>query len=417
MKPVLKQRIVYIAVLVFILLQIPAESAAKRRPMKPETKAKLIARIINEYPNQFSNPEKKHRKTFSQFGYGLSEFTVPVFPITKFIAKDDYGYQNYGRPNRRLEKNGAIYTCRGGFIDFSHMREAIDWTVYLSLKILDNGKDLQLPQEAGTLTLRFMALDKLTREDLLNMAQKIAFERLVWHEVASWHYHRPYKLFSEQQSTFTPEDNYSNFLGTVIGRKVALRILNDTTGDLSYSQIASEEIHRVMTQLEPVETIRDSKKAYDIVDRNKQVKLPKAIRNNDVWYDSKIIFRDQRYMFKRNTNIGPEMGPWLVPHAEQAGCPTQIQPEVLHVPEFTEAGVSLYKYYEFTISPDSNLFYDYRRDTQRHAPFAKFSTQNFAAIIAHISKEMAVILMPGFDKRDKADPTVYYTNAKRVLFK
>ena len=401
-----------ITILLFLLLCYQVKSfaipAAKRLYFKE--------RITKEYPEQLTNPEKKMRKTFSQFGYNLSEFSVPLFPITKFIKPDKFGMQSYSRPNRRMEKNGSLYTCRGGFIDFSHMRAAIDWTVYLTFKIIADDKDIEFPWEAGTLKVRFRNLNKLTEDDIASMAQKIAFERLIWHEVASWHYHAPYHIIPEQSSTFTPEDNYSNFLGTVIGKKVALRILNGRS-NLSYSEIATEEIQKIIASLQPVDSKKESKRAYDIVDVNKQRKLPVAERNSDVWYDSRIVFRDQRYMFKRNLEIGPEMHPWLVPQSDKLACACNMQPEVLPVPQVTEAGSSLYNYYEFTITPDSNMFYSYKKHKQLHPAFSAFNTKDYQAIVDHIGKQMAEVLMPGFDKRNDADPTVYFTNANKVLLK
>ena len=220
-------------------------------------------------------------------------------------------------------------------------------------------------------------LNALTEEDIASMAQKIAFERLIWHEVASWHYHAPYRIIPEQSSTFTPEDNYSNFLGTVIGKRVALRMLNEQS-NLTYSEIAAEEIQKTISYLQPMTSKRQSKLAYDIIDANKQRKLPEAERNNDVWYDSRIVFRDQRYVFKRNLQIGPEMTPWLVPQTKELACPCNIKPKVLAVPQVTKAGNSFYDYYEFTITPDPNMFYDYKKNKPLHPPFSAFNTRNIA---------------------------------------
>ena len=379
-------------------------------------RAYLVSRIKSKYPEQFTDPQIKNRKTFSQFGYNLYEFPVPIFPIKKFIKPDKFGHQSYGKPNRIQEKNGALYTCRGGFIDFSHMRAAIDWTTYLTFEILADSVHVELPWEAGTLQLHFKNTDKLTIDDMTKMAQKIAFERLVWHEIASWHYHKPYHTVSEQSSTFTPEDTYSNMLGTAIGKKVALRILSDTT-TLSYSEIATEEIQKYIASLQPVEDIKESKRAYDIVDRNKQRKLPESERNYDVWYDSKIVFHDQRYVFKRYTNTGPAIDPWLVPKSEQVGCNQYASPKIIKVPKLTQSGKSFYNFYTFTITPDTAMFYDHKKNRQLHPSFRTFTTQHMGKIITQIDTEMARVLMPDFNERDNADPTKYYTHTHKVILK
>jgi len=379
-------------------------------------KAGIVKYINTDYAQQLTFPEKKMRKTFSQFGYNLYEFPVPIFPITKFIKPDEFGMQSYGTPNRRMEKNGALYTCKGGFIDFSHMRAALDWTVYITFKILADKENIAMPQEAGELKVRIKSTENLSEEDITNMAQKIAFERLIWHEIASWHYHAPYHFIGEQTSTFTPEDNYSNFLGTVVGKRVALRILQKHE-DLTYSQIATEEIQKMIDELQPVKTKKDSKHAYDIVDVNKQRRLPAAEQNHDVWYDSKIVFHDQRYIFKRDLDIGPEIQPWLVPEADKVGCACNLKPEVLEVPQVSSAGRSYYDYYEFPITPDSNMFYSYKKHKQLHPSFPEFTTNNIGSIVNHIRKQMELVLLPGFDKRNGQDPTIYYTDAKKVFLK
>jgi hypothetical protein len=136
-----------------------------------------------------------------------------------------------------------------------------------------------------------------------------------------------------------------------------------------------------------------------------------------VWYDSKIVFRDQRYVFKRNLQIGPEMKPWLVPQSDELACPCERKPEVLPVPQVTESGKSFYNYYAFTITPDSNMFYSYKKHKELHPAFSAFNTSDFPTIVAHIRKQMAAILMPGFDKRNDADPTIYFSDANTVLLK
>jgi hypothetical protein len=402
------------AILFFLLSGVSVSTGSPG--ISKSKRAYYIKLITNKYPNQLTNPQKKTRKTFSQFGYGLYEFPVPVFPISKFIEPGKFGYQSYGKPDRETEKNGALYTCSGGFIDVSHMRAAVDWTVYLTFKLIVDTTDFDLPWEAGRLSLHFKNIGQLTINDIARMAQKIAFERLVWHEVASWHYHKPYHKFSEQSSTFTPEDTYSNMLGTMIGKNVALRLLKDTTSR-SYSDITTEEIQKTISSLQPLSTKKESKRAYDIVDLDKQRKLPEGQRNTDVWYDSKIVFHDQRYVFKRYMNIGPEISPWLVPGSEQLGCSSYQAPYTLEVPQFTHDGNSFYKYYEFRITPDANMFYNHKKNRQLHPPFGAFTTQHYDKIMAQIDKEMAQVLLPDFDKRDNVDPTIYYSHVHKVFLK
>ncbi len=400
-------------IIAMLLIGNPYSSHAERKHRNRHARAREI--VARRYPDQLTDPQKKNRRTFAQFGYNLYQFQVPIFAVTKFIVPGKFGYQSYGQPHRRTEKNGALYTCRGGFIDVSHVRTAIDWTVFLTFTLLQDTASMELPWEAGTLQLTFRNTASLPVEDIAAMAQKIAFERLTWHEIASWHYHKPYHKLTEQHSTFTPEDNYSNLLGTVIGRRVALRMIRDTT--LSYSLVASDEIDKMIDTLQPMHTIKQSKRAYDIVDLNKQRKLDQDSRNCDVWYDSRTVFHDQRYIFKRDMNTGPTMPPWLVPRAEQVGCPTSADSAVLHVPQATSTGKSFYHYYTFTITPSTEMFYDRKKRKKLHPPFGVFTTQEMDKIVAHIRPQMEQILGKGFDKRDCKDPTPFYKGIKKVFFK
>lgn len=363
----------------------PSDNTYSKRPF-------YASRIINYFPEQLTNPEKKKRHSYSQFGY--------IFPMREFIVPGNFGKHSYGQPDRG-EKNGCIYTCKGGFIDFSHLRVALDWTVYLTFRMITEEGNFDLPPEAGRLELHFKNTEKLNLEDISTLAQKIAFERLLWHEVASWHYHRPHHFFSEQLSAFTPEDLYSNFVGTVIGKKVALHLLNNTEG-LSYSEVANEEIEKYILSLEPLPDKKGTIKAYKIVDFTRQQKLPEVERNNDVWWESSIIFIDQRYVFKRYMDIGPQLKPWLVPAAETLGCQAYPDEEILKIPQKTKAGKLLNNYYEFRISPDKKLFTSTGPQKHRHPPFEPFLTRDFEEIVEHVGKQMEGVLGKNYDKRNKS---------------
>lgn len=390
------------------LLGLPCSAKQQIKPQN-ETHKQYIQ---NHYAEQLTSPEKKKRLSFAQFGYGLSYFPFPLFPITGFIDPDNFGEHSYSKPSPK-ERNGSLYTCKGGFIDFSHLRAAIDWTAYISFKIICGNEDMDLPVSDGSMKLELKKnIQHLPLEDIVSIAQKIAYERLTWHEICSWYYHLPNYTFNEQQSTFTPEDTYSNFLGTVIGRNIVLRILQKQEG-LSFEQIATEEIKLYITKLLPVDSKKQSMAAYDIVDATKQAKLPPAKRNKDVWWDSEVIFTDERYVFKRYMHIGPALTPWLVPRAESVGC--NAKPEVLYVPQKTKAGISLYEYYTLSISPDSLMFFD-KKNNQLHKPFGTFTSDNMQKIMDHLSVEMREGLLAGFNRRNKVNPEKKYDNLKRSWF-
>lgn len=358
-------------------------------------RAFYVSRIFNYFPEQLTNPQAKKRHSLSQFGY--------IFPMREFIVPGNFGQHSYGKPSRK-ERNGCVYTCKGGFIDFSHLRVALDWTVYLTFRILTEENDFSLTPEAGMLELHFKNMERLSLEDISSIAQKIAFERLVWHEVASWHYHPPYRSMSEQLSAFTPEDLYSNAIGTVIGKNVALRLLTNIEG-LTYSEVATEEIEKYILSLEPLATKRETINAYKLVDLTRQQKLPEAKRNNDVWWESRIIFLNQRYVFKRYMNIGPQLEPWLITEAERLKCPAQPESAVINIPQKTKSGKSLYNYYEFKITPDKKMFISKGPEKNHHTAIEPFITRDFEKVIAHVRNEMQRVLPEGCDERNNIVPS------------
>jgi len=389
---------------------MPLEGKALPIPVRENYKS----HIQEHYSNQLTSPEARKRLSFSQFGYGLSFFEVPLFPINGLINPDNFGEHSYGRPGSK-ERNGALYTCKGGFIDFSHVRVGADWTVYLAFRMICEGGDMDLPSSDGSLHLQLRKVERLSLESILALAQRIAFERLTWHEIASWYYHPPNYSFSQRQSTFTPEDTYSNFVGTVIGRQIVLRILRDKDG-LSYEQIATEEIERHIASLMPVENRKQTKEAYDIVDVSPQEKLPEGERNADVWWDNRVAMIDGRYVFKRCLDIGPHLEPWLVPKAEQAGCPIGTKAQKYTVPQRNRTGGSLHRYYTLTITPDSLLFYDRQTDTLLYEPFKAFESKDMDKVMATVTRAMEKELLAGFDRRDSVNPQEHFTGLRKRWF-
>jgi len=90
---------------------------------------------------------------------------VPGVTIGNIISAQDVGHHQYdsgmierGSDQTRVlgssERNGLVYTCRGGFIDTAHLRDCADWTLYLSSQIarrIYDGGTIELPD--GTVNL------------------------------------------------------------------------------------------------------------------------------------------------------------------------------------------------------------------------------------------------------------------------
>jgi hypothetical protein len=67
------------------------------------------------------------------------------------------------------ERNGNIYTRRGGFLDMGHLRDCADWTAYLYNLIKASQTDLQFTQtelrnEGGAKSTDFRCSQRFQRE-------------------------------------------------------------------------------------------------------------------------------------------------------------------------------------------------------------------------------------------------------------
>ncbi len=225
---------------------------------------------------------------------------------------------NLGRHCRTLgwgEKNGLVYTCRGGFIDVAHLREAADRTVYiaglieqaivqhqtrLSFQLIEPSRyhvTLGYPEHWPDLPDR--RRQEIAHHLGVELAPYIAHISTVWHEMLTWFGFASTGLFSEHISSFSWEDVYSDLLGT---RLAAIALTHAPYAyDDAMTLLIQNELERLGMQPPAV-----TQKAIQ------------AIKGH--WYtDGYYFFTTVR---KRNFDLGHDDGrvtPWLVPGL----CPEQ----------------------------------------------------------------------------------------------
>lgn len=153
----------------------------------------------------------------------------PMAPVVKNPSK--LGRHGY-RPNGS-ERNGIVYTCRGGHIDLAHLRNVADWTGYLASKSYwhinkeSEGFSFTLGDEAACFVeikypdnWKDMSDDDRSyaaKEVSFRLGQYLAYQFSVWHEIVTWFGYKSTGLYPEFQSAFSWEDTYSNLLGSRIG--------------------------------------------------------------------------------------------------------------------------------------------------------------------------------------------------------
>lgn len=202
------------------------------------------------------------------FGYNLKAkalgIPVPFYRLDNVIETTSLGKHIY---NDRLfgaianlaglsgEKNGIIYTSRGGFIDIAHVRDTADMTLFLFSHIwAQSGKDrvIDLGDELAQRRIRLFAFatpqDEMQRYVLsTRLAGWLAFQVAAWHEVAQWYGYESVSGFSEAVSAFSPEDLYSNLLGARLAMALILR--GDASSIAQYNRAMTVILPEALEQL------------------------------------------------------------------------------------------------------------------------------------------------------------------------
>ena len=155
-------------------------------------------------------------------------------PGTTFLDPNNLGKHSYSR--NLSEKNGIVYTCRGGHIDITHVRIAADYVNHIYNKTKrtlirnSSGFSFGLNTDRSVLTVEFIYPEEwkdahrddkyeIADEMALELSQYFAYTLLTWHEILTWYGYKSMGVFPEFPSSFSWEDNYSNLLGTRLGAK------------------------------------------------------------------------------------------------------------------------------------------------------------------------------------------------------
>lgn len=270
------------------------------------------------------NSEQPRLRISSYFGsIGGMDFPVP----------DNLGQHNY--VSQWGENMGMVYTCGGGFIDLGHVREAADRTYYASTLIYKNimGGNKQIVFRVIEPSQYRLALtypsdwylktpaqrQAIARDVSLKLGQQIGHTSLIWHEIITWFGWASTGLFSEQISSFSWEDTYSDVLGTTL----AIEAMKQ---DRPYNEAMTDVLYAALRRLD-VQPPEVAKKAFDQVQGE--------------WFEGGFYFFVK--MNKRNFDVGFDTGevtPWLVPDIcpdrQPIGCPIP-RPQASELQGFTAA--------------------------------------------------------------------------------
>jgi hypothetical protein len=207
------------------------------------------------------------------------------------------------------------------------------------------------------------------------MAEWLAFQLSVWHEIATWYGWSATGLFSEEASAFSPEDLYSNLLG--IKTAAVLIYQSNVASEAAYNENMTAAVPRFLERLGGVPG--DVGRA--------------AMRSVDgVWWDSHVRLPEKRLVRRRYMDHDAQLSPWLVTRAWRAGewdrsvtdaCTTKQQAVALQNPD-NFAGVPFRTLATLEITVSTRLAARMRLPD----PATRHITQDdFAALIARIRVE------------------------------
>lgn len=199
------------------------------------------------------------------------------------------------------ERNGMVYTCKGGFIDIGHVREAADRTAYLSqisyqnliskntdfsFLVVDPSRyriNLSYPSSWDNYTEQ--QKETFSREASISLGQYLAHSSLIWHEILTGYGFCTSGIFPDTISSFSCEDTYSDLLGIYLGAE-ALR-----NRQMDYDDSITQLIHMELQKLD-AQPPRVAQHAAKIVDGQ--------------WYTGGFYFFVT--MKKRNFDVGLDDG-------------------------------------------------------------------------------------------------------------
>lgn len=353
-------------------------------------------------------PEPTHLRPCCAFGADL-KVEVGVVPVPGFVIDNMRGLEDIG-PHRydigvfeasssadpgaiARENNGLLYTCRGGFIDLAHVRLWADTTVYLTAQIqreMDLGGVIELADQGGKRHIVIEAIDAERiadvgrRELAVALAQWLVFQASVWHEIASWYGYAAVGAWPEKISAFSPEDLYSNLLGTKLAGGIML--FGGSSDERDYNNAMNAWLTVALKRMR-VATKESATAAMYAVDGR--------------WWDSTKRIPDWHLVLRRNFETGASLNPWLVPMAfapkpePSVDCANAGPPLRMRNPSGVE-GVRFDHDASLQIDVDDNLaangFPFPRRNSRR------ISEGDFRAIIEKIRRENAAAFGEGHDR-------------------
>jgi hypothetical protein len=220
-----------------------------------------------------------------------------------------------------------------------------------------------------------------------NLAQWLAFQLSIWHEIATWFGWASVPGFSERAFAFSPEDLYSNLAGTKL--VLALIYQHEVRNEELYNRAVDAWLAELLALLGavPRELGREATAAV-----------------NGLWWDSSRRLPDPKLVLRRNFGIEAPIRPWQVPDSAlsdglraqlDAACGGDRTP-IDFANSRVRGGVVLPDWVSLEISVDDSL--------ARQEPFAtrgrELTQADFPAVVEAIRVQARAESGPRVDQRE-----------------
>lgn len=263
----------------------------------------------------------------------LGDSHMPIM-LDEVISPAALGQHSYGGWARSREGIGLVYTRRGGFIDLGHTRDYADLTAYFAAHLRP-----LLAAGSGTIEVhpllseRRVVITKPVPPELLDdtslrIARRAAFEISVWTEVVQLCGKGKMRGAAEVYSAFTPDDLYSNLLGTQLGAQAF-------TSHRPYDEAMTVGLAETLSRM-------------GALPRRETTRVLHALGGS--WWRPDVAWPSADIAIARSWTIGPRLLPMRAPGAVVASG--DDPPVALDVPASDRAGRPLTDYYQVELVPD-----------------------------------------------------------------
>jgi hypothetical protein len=283
-----------------------------------------------------------------------------------------------------------VYSVAGGIIDLAHVRDVADQTRYIACRcfhamartvhtVINLRNDYR-----SACSLQLNGFGRTSSANAAALAgARASYEVAIWHEIATYFDDNP-ALPQKVFTAFSPEDNFSNLLGALLGAAALLG------PEDSYDLAIDHNLGIALDKLGAVD-VNSTEEALTFVD--------------GIWFKSGGLTGE---LIRRHLDCFDKVTPWRVTDLDLTGLtPSRkltslLGPfpsvESLEVPITAENGDLLSSFYALTFIPDSSLL----AKMAGFLPSGKttITPSDFPGIVAKIRADLQTV----DPKADQPDP-------------